>query len=556
MLRTLAIRNFAIIDRLDVSFGPGLNVLTGETGAGKSILIDALTAILGGRIGAEVVRAGADRAVVDGVFDLAGSEETLAAVKDAGFDCDGDELLITREIAPGGKSSARIGGRPATAAQLRALTEGLVDLHGQHDHQSLLSVPRHLAILDEWAGPEVASLRRDVADAYATLSALRREKEGIARDARERAHLIDLYTFQVSEIEEARLAPGEDLELEAEARRLANAQRLGEAAAGACESLSGEMAPGATEMLARATALLEEIAEIDERARPLLEALTAVRYEAEEAAHDLRKYRDGIELDPERLEAVEERLEQIRTLKRKYGDTIAEILEYGRSTRAKLDQLTHSEERGLELDTAIARAEAVYGERAAELSDRRRRSGAAFAAAVLAELSDLGMARSQFEVAIEPGAPTADGVDRAEFLISPNPGEPLRPLAKIASGGELSRIMLAIKSAMARQDPLPTMVFDEIDSGVGGRTAGVIAEKLKALSRSAQVLCITHLPQIAGRGDTHLYIEKRVDGERTTVSVTPLAQAARVEEIARMLAGADPTPAVRRHARELLGLAE
>jgi len=556
MLRALSIRNFAIIERLDVEFGPGLNVLTGETGAGKSILIDALTAILGGRLGAEVVRGGADRAIVDGVFDLAGCADTLTALADAGYACDGDELLITREIGAGGKSSARINGRPATLAQLRAVTEGLVDLHGQHDHQSLLLVPRHLEILDAWGGSDVAALRDAVAAAYGAWSDLRREREGLARDARERDHLLDLYTFQIAEIESARPTPGEDVELEAEARRLANAQRLGEAASIACDCLTGENGMGALDALAQAARLLEEIGGIDDRVRPIADALNAVRYEAEEAAHDLRRYTDQIELDPDRLKDVEERLELLRTLKRKYGDTIEEVIAYGRETAAKRDALAHSAERGAELDAELLRAEASYRERAAELSRRRREKGRAFADAVLAELADLAMGRTRFEVAQEAGEPAATGIDRVEFLISPNPGEPLRPLAKIASGGELSRVMLAIKSAMARRDPLPTMVFDEIDTGVGGRTAGVIAEKLGVLARNAQVLCITHLPQIAGRGDLHLYIEKHVAAERTTVSVTPLAPDDRVDEIARMLAGAEPTEAARRHARELLGLAD
>ncbi len=555
MLRALAIRNFAIIDRLDVSFGPGLNVLTGETGAGKSILIDALTAILGGRVGAEVVRGGADRAIVDGVFDLEGADHIAAALADAGFECDDGELLITREIAGGGKSSARIGGRPATIGQLRALAEDLVDLHGQHDHQSLLSVPRHLDILDGWGGPEVLALREQVAETYEVACRLREERDNLARDARERAHLVDLYSFQVNEIGEAAPRPGEDEELEADAKRLANAQRLGEAAAAASDGLSGE-GGGAVDSLAQAARALEDIADLDDRVRPILEALNAARYEAEEVAHDLRRYADSVELDPERLEQVEERLEMLRSLKRKYGDTLDEVVAYGQATTEKLNALTHSEERGAELDAEIARVEAEYTDRAGRLSELRRRKGQAFAEAVLAELADLGMARTRFEVSLEPCEPTARGADRVEFLISPNPGEPLRPLAKIASGGELSRVMLAIKSAMARRDPLPTMVFDEIDTGVGGRTAGVIADKLSALARGAQVLCITHLPQIAGRGDTHLYIEKQVAGERTTVSVSPLSQDERIEELARMLSGAETTEAVRRAARELLGLAE
>jgi len=552
MLRTLSIRNFAIIDRLDLEFAPGLNVLTGETGAGKSIIIDALNVILGGRAGAEMVRGGADRATIDAVFDVTGSTNLHAFIREIGFDVEDDLLFLSREITAGGKSTARVGGRPATVSQLKEIGEWLVDLHGQHEHQSLLTVPRHIDILDEWGGREALALRAEVAEAFQTCQRLERERATLETDARERAHLIDLYQFQTQEIAEAHLVPGEEEELLSNARRLANAQKLAEAAEAAAVALSGEEGEGALALLVAAIRSLEEAAALDDRLAPLVETMNTARYELEEAARDIVRYQDSVEFNPERLQQTEERLESIRNLKRKYGDTVEEILEYRRQTAEKLDALTHCEERGQELAAEIAQATARLKDLCATLSARRRDLAAGFSATVLAELQDLAMEKTRFEARIEPCEPNVKGADRVEFVIAPNPGEPLRPLARIASGGEISRVMLAIKSAMARQEPLPTMVFDEIDVGVGGRTASVIADKLSTLSRAAQILCITHLPQIASRGDTHLYIEKQVAGDRTVVVVTPLAPEERVEELARMLGGTDVTETVLRHAREML----
>ncbi len=552
MLQTLTIRNYAIIDHLDLEFGPGLNVLTGETGAGKSIILDALNAILGGRIESAMVRGGAPRALIDAVFDVGGSSDLAAFLGKMGFALEDDLLLLSREITAAGKSSARIGGRPATIAQLKAVGDWLVDLHGQHEHQSLLSVPRHLDILDEWGGKEVIALRGQVAEAYHHRVRLERERAELETSARERAHLIDLYQFQIHEIAEAGLTPGEEEEIVGEARRLANAQRLAEIAATVASALSGEERTGALEALGAAARCLEEGAALDDRLTPLTETLNAARYELEEAARDLARYQDEIEFNPERLQHLEERLELIRNLKRKYGDTIEEILEYHRQTADRLDALMNSEVRGQELDAAIAAAVERLNALCDQLSERRRLLAADFAATVLSELGDLAMEKTRFEAQIEIGEPTAKGRDRVEFVIAANPGEPLRPLARIASGGEISRVMLAIKSAMARQEPLPTMVFDEIDVGVGGRTATVIGQKLSALARAAQVICITHLPQIASRGDTHLYIEKQVIGDRTTVALIPLSAQERVQEIARMLGGDQSNETVMKLAEEML----
>lgn len=553
LLRTLSVRNFAIIERLDLEFGSGFNVLTGETGAGKSILMDALNLILGARAGAEMVRGGAERATIDAIFDVSGSPHLQEIVRQMEYELDDDQLFLSRDVSASGKSTCRIAGRPATVTQLKELGDWLVDLHGQHEHQSLLAVPRHLDMLDDWGGKAIAALRTGVGTAYQTLQKLRRERETLEKDARERSHLLDLYAFQTKEITDARLTVGEDEELSTEYRRIANAQKLAESALSAAESLSGgEEGKGALAALAAAVRILEEAAALDDTLTPSLETIRSASYELTEAERDLTRYQDTVEYNPERLEQIEERLELLRNLKRKYGDTIEEILQYGVDTAEKLDALSNSEERGSRLNKEIERADKHLRELCGKLSASRSKAAKEFQSVTLSELRDLAMEKTRFEVSIGQGEPNAKGTDRVEFLIATNPGEPLRPLARVASGGEISRVMLAIKSALARQEPLPTMVFDEIDVGVGGRTASVIADKMASLAANAQVVCITHLAQLASRADRHFYIEKQMHKDRTAVSVVPLDDAQRVAEVARMIGGADVTASVIQHAREML----
>ena len=553
MLRTLSVRNFAIIDRLDLEFGAGFNVLTGETGAGKSVLMGALNLILGARAGAEMVRGGADRATIDAVFDVTGAPHLLEVVERMGYELDDEQLYLAREVSASGKSTCRIAGRPATVTQLKELGDWLVDLHGQHEHQSLLAVARHIDMLDDWGGKPLIALRTQVSEAYQAVQKLRREKNELEKDARERVHLLDLYQFQVKEITGAKLIVGEDEELANEYKRVANAQRLAESATSAAEALSGgNNGGGVLEALALALRTLEEAVTMDETLTPALETVRSALYELTETERDLIRYQDTVEFSPERAEQIEERLETLRTLKRKYGDSLEEVLRYGEETAAKLDTLTNSEERGAKLDKEIIKADKNLRELCRKLSELRCKSAKEFQTVTLTELRDLAMEKTRFEVRIEQGEPTAKGTDRVEFQIATNPGEPLRPLAKVASGGEISRVMLAVKSALARQEPLPTMVFDEIDVGVGGRTASKIADKMVTLAHNAQVLCITHLAQLASRGQHHFYIEKNVQGERTSVSVIPLTPDQRVLEVARMIGGEEMTETVLQHAREML----
>ena len=553
MLRTLSIRNFAIIDRLDLEFGAGFNVLTGETGAGKSILMDALNLLLGGRAGAEMVRGGSEKAALDAVFDLSHSPEIQSLVEGMGYELEENTLFLTREVASGGKSICRISGRPATVTQLRDIGEWLVDLHGQHEHQSLLAVSRHLDMLDSWGGKSLLTLRESISAIWNSQQKLRREKESLEKDFRERARLLDLYRFQIEEIRDAKLQPGEDIELAAEHKRIANSQKLSDQAAQAASLIGGgDEEVGILRGLRLAVRALEEGANLDDSLAPLLQTVQSASYELEEAERDLLNYQDKIEANPERQEEIEERLEKLRSLRRKYGSDIDEILEYAAETAKKLDALENSEERGNLLDSEIAEGEKRLQVQCARLSKLRRAAGVKFQETTLTELRDLGMEKTRFEVSIEACEPNTRGADRVEFLIAANPGEPLRPLVKVASGGEISRVTLAIKSAMARQEALPTMVFDEIDVGVGGRTASVLADKMANLSKNAQILCITHLAQIASRGDTHFYIEKQTTKNRTTTSVVQLTPEQRVSEIARMMGGDSLTETVIQHAKEML----
>jgi DNA repair protein RecN (Recombination protein N) len=562
MLRELHVSNFALIDRLDLSFGEGLNILTGETGAGKSIIIDALGLALGERAaGGDLVRTGADRATVEAVFDLTGAppevRERLAA---AGLEPEEDDLLlVTRELARGsGKSQCRINGRLMPVSALREIGDGLVDVHGQHEHQSLLAADRHIDILDNWCGKEAIALRERAAEQAAQANGLRRERDQLRTDARERARTLDLYRFQQEEIVSAKLKPDEEEELAADRNRLANAEKLSAASTEAYALLSGAESGGGSALDALNSALssVEHAAALDERLEPVAEALRGAVSYAEDAAHELRVYQEAVEFNPERLEEIEARLDQLRSLKRKYGETITEIIAYGEELTAKLDRLENAEAREDELSAAIEKADAALTATAAQLTKVRKKGSGEFARGILRELTDLGMAQTKFEVSIEPQPVSAKGGDRVEFLLSPNPGEPLRPLAKIASGGEMSRIMLAMKSVLARTGAVPTMIFDEIDVGVGGRTALTIADKLAGLGKCAQILCITHLPQIAARADSHFLIEKRIEGGRTIVSVASLTPEARVEEIARMLGGSLRSEAVVQHAREMLAVGE
>ena len=553
MLARLHVRNFALIDEVEIEFRPGLNVLTGETGAGKSILIDAITAALGERVSADWVRSGADRALIEVCFEVDPQRmPELAEWAEEGV------LILSREIAASGRSVARLNGRLSTAGVLREAARYLIDIHGQHEHQSLLHPERHADFLDAWAGPTALALRRQAEAEYAALRAARAALEALRRDERERAQRIDLYRFQIEEIAAAALRPGEEEELLADRMRLAHAEKLAAGAAAAREALlDGEVT--ALDLLAQAAHQIRSLAEIDGGLAPIADALEGALATADDAARELRRYQEGIEFNPQRLEQVQERLETLRQLRRKYGDTIEEILAYQQKIALELADLEGGEGRVEALAAEIAERSGAFAAAAQALHATRLAAAERLAAEVQSHLADLAMERTRVHLAVAPPDPGAEAgglasmLGRVEFLLAPNPGEPERPLARIASGGELSRVMLALKSALAGASPVPTWIFDEIDSGVGGQTGLHLGAKLGRLARHHQILCVTHLATVACAAETHFVVEKIAAGDRTEVRVRQLTEEERVGELARMLGGA-PSTAIE-HARQLLAAA-
>ena len=573
MLAELHIENFAIIEELHLRFGPGFNVLTGETGAGKSIIVDAVSTLLGGRAETGVIRSGADEARVEGIFLLnkAMQETILPILRRDGLEGEDEEtLILAREIRRGGRSICRVNGRAVTLKVLKQIGQRLVDIHGQTEHLSLLRVREHLDLLDRYG--RLWPLRERVAAKVRELRQVRQELEGLLRDERELARRADLLAYQVREIASANLRVGEEEELESERARLANAERLMELADETYRALyEGEEGQlSAIDLLGQVARNLAELERLDPGLRGQQQVAEEAACQLEELARSLRAYRDTIEYNPARLRQVEERLDLIHELKRKYGDSIAEILAFGEEAQRELEGIVHSEERVEELRAREDELLHEIGELASRLSAERRAAGDRLAKAVEAELAELGMKGARFAVAIEQEeaedgawvdgrryAFDERGLDRVEFLIAPNVGEPLKPLAKIASGGETSRLMLALKTVLSAADRTPILIFDEIDAGIGGRAGGVVGRKLWSLTAEAspdgmghQVLCVTHLPQLACYGDVHFKVAKAVVGGRTIASARALSEEERVEELAAMLGTA--TAVTRQSARELL----
>ncbi len=565
MLQELRVHNLAIIDDLLVTFHSGFNVLTGETGAGKSIIIDAIELLLGGKADQTLVRAGEDLASVEGIFSLQGAvgAEVQRLLSAEGLEGDEEQLILSRDIRRGGRSVARINGRAVSQQVLGEIGNRLVDIHGQGEHLSLLKERLHIYLLDRYAGLD--DLRQEVGERAGDLHAVRRQLETLRRDARELARRIDLLRYQVDEINSAQLEEGEEEALEAERQRLANAEALASQTAmlqALFDSGSSEIPP-LLDMMGEAVGRLTKLAQLD----PGLEDMLSQAQDVFERMNDLTRamsyYADTVTYDPERLQEVEERLDLIYQLKRKYGDSIADILAFGARAEAELALIADSETRTSELE---AREDALLheiGKLAADLSAARTAAATSLATAIEQELADLRMQGARVAVEIEQqrheaGCFVGDerfafestGIDRVRFLVSANPGEPLMPLVKVASGGETARLMLAIKNVLSRADDTPTLIFDEVDQGIGGRVGAIVGRKLAGLAQAHQVLCVTHLPQIAAYADHHLAVTKGMEGQRTVTRVQVLAGGARVDELAAMLGA--PTAAGRQSAQELL----
>ncbi|KIL34314.1 DNA recombination protein RecN [Cohnella kolymensis] len=556
MLQELRIRNLAVIENISVHFHPGFHVLTGETGAGKSIVIDALALAAGGRGSADMIRHGSDRADIEALFDLPHHHPAWDTLERLGVEADREDgLVIRRELQSQGKSSARINGQNVTLSMLRELGEHLVNIHGQHEHQSLLRIERHLDWLDLFAGEEMAKHKNAYRAVFHNYQAVSRERRELEEKSRQGMQMLDLYRFQLEEISSARLMPGEDESIGDEKRKLTHAEKLSESVNEAFEHLYGDKGLSA---ISRALSRLQDIAQVDPSILgPLVEQLQSAYYSVEDAAFQLRDYRENIEFNPQRLAQIEDRLDLIHSLKRKYGETVEDILVYQTKIQSETEQLENRDDLLRELADKEEGLLQDLRARAELLSSIRRDAARVLASRIEQELSDLQMNRSVFEVKLTAGALSVNGTDSAEFLLSTNPGEPPKPLGKIASGGEMSRVMLALKAIFARIDEIPVLVFDEVDTGVSGRAAQAVAEKLSILSRYCQVFSITHLPQVACMADHQYEINKKVTGdERTQTSVTELKPDERVEELARMLGGVEVTEKTRHHAQEMLALAE
>jgi DNA repair protein RecN (Recombination protein N) len=548
MLTDLFIKNFAIIDNLHVAFSDGLNVLTGETGAGKSIIIDAVNLVLGGRASADLIRSGEDEAVVEALFDLSGRDEILARLAGSGVECDG-ELLVKRTVARSGRNRVFVGGGLSTIAALSDLARHLINIYGQHESQTLLKPDNHLLLLDGFAS--LSPLRDEFAKIYDSYRRARAEIRRIDEGEREVARRIDLLSFQSGEIAAAALHPGEEEELERERQLLIHGEKLQNNSRMAFDALYGGDS-SLLGILSRVQAAINEICPIDRSLAETADSLNNAYLQLEDAALSLRDYAARVEADPQRLQALSDRLDLIHRLKKKYAPTVAEIIAYREEIDLELEQLRNREEARGELGREILELEGKMAVLGSDLSGRREKAAMALKSAMEKELHELAMKHARFEVALEKLAEArANGLERAEFLFSPNPGEAPKPLARIASGGELSRLMLALKQLHPESD-VPTLVFDEVDSGIGGATSALVGEKLKRVAGGQQVLCITHLPQVAAFADHHLSVEKLVEGGRTRISVCTLAHEDRVREMARMLGGMKITEKTLEHAREMI----
>ena len=559
MLQSLRVWNFALLEEVAVEFGAGLNILTGETGAGKSILIDALGAILGQRVSSDAIRSGADALRVEAVFSLDESDAELCALlAEQEIECE-DELIVLRKVARTGKGSILVNGSHVTLTFLKKIAPYLVDIHGQNENLALLREDAQRNLL-EGGDSDLRTRLAAYTQVYADWKEKTRLREERAEEIEDIGERLELLRWQEKEIAEAELTVGEDEELETEIRRLSHAERLVENAAEAANLLSedGEEGLAVLSALARVTHALDEVARYDDALANAQNMIEEAYISLQEASYEVRDYLDGIDADPARLDRIQTRMDVIDRLKKKYGGTIPAVLERLSSVRSELESVDNYDMDMAQLDKEIGTLRKQLKNLAAELTARRQEVGAALSADIARELQGLGMAKARFRIVVTPAEKyTSRGADSLVMLFSANVGEEEKPLEKIASGGELSRIALAIKSIVAARDTGGTsMVFDEIDTGIGGRTAQMVAERIAFVAHYKQVLCITHLPQIACMADNHLYIAKRVKGDATVTQVTPLSEEERVREIARMASGDDVTEAALANAREMLAGAE
>ncbi|WP_413308943.1 DNA repair protein RecN [Bacillus sp. 1P10SD] len=556
MLAELSIKNFAIIESLSVSFEKGLTVLTGETGAGKSIIIDAIHLLVGGRGSAEFVRHGEEKAEIEGLFQLDDPNHPIIMKSlEFGIDIEEGMVVLRRDISRTGKSVCRINGKLVTISTLREIGSTLVDIHGQHEHQELMDETRHLTLLDQFGSDEIAGSHAEYLDVFRRYEQTLQKLKSLSENDQQTAHRLDLIQFQLDEIQKANLKIHEDEELSEERRKLGNFERTFEAIQSSYSALRGEQR--GLDWIGMVMGYLEDAASLDTTYKDIFESVSNSFYQLEDAARTLRNELDVLEYDPQRLNEIEDRLNEINQLKRKYGKTISDIVEYAAKIEEEIETLQNKETHISELEKELSSIKKDLILEAKQLSEIRHKWAERLTKLIHKELKELYMAKTIFEIRFETDIEhfSKTGVDHVEFYISTNPGEPLKPLSKVASGGELSRIMLALKSIFSQHQGVTSIIFDEVDTGVSGRVAQSIAEKIYKVASGSQVLCISHLPQVAAMADTHLFISKVITGGRTKTYVTPLNVEEKIKEIGRMISGAEITDLTKKHAEELLFLA-
>ncbi len=559
MLQSLYLENIALIEKLGIELFPGFNVLTGETGAGKSIIIDAVNFVLGERTSRDLIRNGAARAKVEAVFNLNEGDAAFAALDALGIEYDGNELILSRELSAAGRNACRVNGTLVPVASLKSVSDTLVDIHGQHEHQALLDAENHISYLDAYCHADSLPIIEKIDAIVSRRNELMLKRNSGFSSQREREREMDMLRYQIEEIASANLEAGEEERLNAEKTVLLNAERIRTALETAHMALSGAEEGSALSAIDTARRSMRNIAALNKDYEALSDKIEELYYAAEDISFVLRDTSENVESDMQRLEEIEQRLKLISDLKRKYGRTVEDVIDFGKDAGTKLNELENAEALAAELDAKLDKLKAEYNVAADELSKVRRAAGDRLKRDVLNELKDLGMAKAMFDVALSDasgGEPRKGGRETAEFMLSANPGEPLKPLEKVASGGELSRIMLCFKSIFADNDRVPTLIFDEIDTGISGRTAAVVGEKMLGIAKKHQVICVTHLAQIAALADAHLMVRKYDDGKNTFVETRQLNEEEKVQRIAQMMDGESDSPSALTHARELIARAD
>ena len=551
MLQNLHVKNLALIDETEVEFGPGLNILSGETGAGKSIIIGSINLALGEKVQKEMLRDNGESALVELIFFVEDAD-TIEAIRALDIEMEDDTVILSRKIT-GGRAIGRINGEAVSASKMKAVASLLIDIHGQHEHQSLLSKKKHLEILDTFAKESLGDKKEKLAQCYQEYRKLKDELEHANLDGEERARELSFLEYEVKEIEDAQLTVGEDEELEAVFRKYSNGKKIMDAV-GAANAATSEDDESASERIGRALRELSSVSAYEERVKEMEEQLTEIDNLLSDFNHELASYLSDEEFDEETFYETEKRLDLINHLKSKYGNTIADILKYGEEKAERITVLNDYDAYLAGLQKNVSEKEKQLEQLSREVSDIRKKESKKLTESIKNALLDLNFLDVQFMMEFAEIDYTANGIDDAQFLISTNPGEPVKPLGKVASGGELSRIMLAIKTVMA-SDKIGTLIFDEIDSGISGRTAQMVSEKMNALGRSHQIICITHLPQIAAMADSHFLIEKSVENQATVSKIHKLTDEESVEELARMLGGVEITDTVLENAREMKQMA-